>query len=121
MTHIIVTNFFARASNNPKYVQPISEQMCKAANHAFESEEEFNRYLDGLQKWIKEINEKHHASLTLNHVTHEHHGEVVIYRQHSSGYGDLLRLSYLRLQGHVVVGIDGRILCQLPFIKEKGE
>ena len=121
MTHIIVTNFFARASNSPKYVQPIGEQMRKAAYHAFESEEEFTRYLEGLEKWVKEINGKHHVSLSLNHTTFENYGEVVIYRQKSAGYGDLLRLTYIRLQGHVVVGIDGRTLRQLPFIKEEGE
>lgn len=121
MTSIIVTNFFARASNSPKYVHPIGEQMRKAENYAFESEEEFNRYLEGLEKWTKEINEKQRVRLTLNHITHDNHGEVVIYRQGQSGYGDLLRLTYIRLQGHVCVGIDGRTLRQLPFLNEVGE
>ena len=121
MTHIIVTNCFVRASNGPKYVQPIREQMGKAAYHAFESEEEFTRYLKGLREWVKETNEKHHASLALNHSTFENYGEVAICRQKSAGHGDLLRLTYIRLKGHVVVGRDGRTLRRFPFIKEEGE
>lgn len=120
MVHIIVTNVFVRASNSPKYLQPIAEQMGKAAYHAFESEEEFERYLAGLQKWIKETNERHSVQIVLNHVKHAENGEVALYR-HSSGYGDLIRLTYIRLQGHIVVGLNGWTLRQMPFIKGEGE
>lgn len=120
MIHIIVTSF-TRASNSPKYVQPLGEQMRKATYHAFESEEEFIRYLDGVQKWVNEINGEHHVSLSLDHVTFANYGVVIINRQKPAGYCVLLRLTYIRLQGHVVVGIDGRTLRQFPFIKEEGE
>lgn len=114
---IIVTKFFMRNSNCPKYIMPIGVELGKTPNHAFESEEEFDRFLDGLEKWVKELNGDGKVPLSLNHVKDDNAGEVTVFRR-NIGYGDIMRINYIRLRGHVVVGLDGRTLHQHPFIKD---
>ncbi len=117
---IIAKSLFIRQSSLPKSVQPVYSEMAKAMNHAFESQEEFLRYVAGLESWIRELSGNGKARLSLRHTSSEEGGELTVFRP-GSGYGDLLRLGYIRLFGHIVVSLDGRTLHCHPFINEKGE
>lgn len=127
MNQIVVTEVSVKVAKLPKYAQPIYDQLRKAECFAFESEDIFDQYLVDLKKWVKEINESRGTRLYLGHhpfvlnSNSQRFGVIRIDRQHDKGCVELIHLSYLRLQGHIVVGMDGRTLRQFPFLIKEGE
>lgn len=127
MNLIVVTEVSVKVSRLPKYVQPIYDELCNAECYAFESEEAFDQYLVDLQKWVREINESKGSCLYLGHYpfvlnSNSHRfGVIRIDRRLNKGCVEFFRLTYLRLQGHIVVGLDGRTLRKFPFFKKEVE
>jgi len=112
----VVTNVFVGGSC-PKFLQPVGTEMRKTNHHAFESEEHLSRYLTGLEQWVKELGAPRINYLGFSHTSDETGGEVTIFRTRG-GYGDLMRMKYIRLCGHVMVGKDSRTVYPQEFIEE---
>lgn len=127
MNQIVVTEVSVKVAQLPKYAQPIYEQLRKAECYAFESEEIFDQYILDLKKWVKEINESRGTRLYLGHYpfvlnsNSQRYGVIRIDRQHDKGSVKFIQLSYMRIQGHVVVGMDGRTLRKFPFFNKEVE
>ena len=94
--------------------------MRKTQHYAFESEEHLCRYLTGLEHWVKELGETRNNFLGFRHTSDETGGMVTIFRLCGS-FGDLMRMNYIRLCGHVMVGKDGRSVYPQDFLKEGGD
>ena len=114
----VVTNVFVCGSC-PKFLQPVGTEMRKTNLYAFESDEHLSRYLTGLEQWVKVLGASKNHHLGFSHISNETGGTVTIFRS-GSGYGDLMRMNYIRLRGHVIVGKDNRTVYQQEFIKEGG-
>lgn len=114
----VVTNVFV-AGSCPKFLQPVGTEMRKTNLHAFESEEHLRLYLTGLEKWVKELGASRNNCIAFKHTSNETGGEVKIYRSRD-GYGDIMRMNYIRLRGHVIVGKDSRTVYPQEFIEEGG-
>ena len=114
----VVTNVFV-AGSLPKFIQLVGIEMRKTNHYAFESEKHLSRYLTGLEQWVKELGASKNHHLGFSHISDETGGTVTIFRS-GGGYGDLMRMNYIRLRGHVIVGKDNRTVYQQEFIKEGG-
>lgn len=127
MNQIVVTEVSVKVAKLPKYAQPIYDQLRKSECFAFESEDIFDQYLVDLKKWVKEINESRGTRLYLGHYpfvlnsNSQRFGVIRIDRQHDKGCVKLIQFSYMCVQGHVVVGMDGRTLRQFPYLRNEGE
>ena len=114
----VVTNVFVSGSC-PKFLLPVGTEMRKTNHHAFESEEHLNRYLTGLEQWVNELGAPRKGYLDYSHISDENGGEVTVLRTRG-GYGDLMRMKYIRLCGHVMVGKDRRTVYPQEFLEEGG-
>ena len=115
---IIVVSKIHVSSSCPRYLQPVGVEMRKALYYAFESEEELHRYCSGLEHWVKELNEGRSSNLGFSLKESESGGEITIFRR--SGFSDLLKMDYIFLRGHFMVGKDGRHIYPQEFLKEGG-
>ncbi len=114
----VVTNVFV-SGICPKFLQPVGTEMRKTSHHAFESEEHLSRYLAGLEQWVRALGASRNNYLSFRHSPEETEGMVTVSRIRGR-HGDLLRMNYIRLCGHVIVGKDGRTVYPQEFIKEGG-
>lgn len=114
----VVTNVFV-SGICPKFLQPVGTEMRKTNHHAFESEECLCHYLTGLEQWVKEIGASRNNNIGFSHTSDETGGDVIISRIHG-GCVDLMRMKYIRLCGHVMVGKDCRTVYPQEFLEEGG-
>lgn len=115
---IIVVSKIHVSGSCPKFLQPVGVEMRKALYHIFESSEELHRYCSGLEHWVKELNEGRSSNLGFSLNESESGGEITIFRR--SGFSDLLKMDYIFLRGHVMVGKDARHIYPQEFLKEGG-
>lgn len=117
----IVTEVFVSRSC-PVSLRPVVFEMRKAAGNAFESEEHLSRYVKGLTAWVNDLCARAHGRMSGISVCRSCSGNTgaVSVIRHDRNAGDLLRLSYIVLRGHVSVGRDGRTVYPQHFIEEGG-
>lgn len=109
----------------PRWLFPLRDLFQKANGYAFEDFESIDRFVGGLQKWLKD--NKLHSRYLVNHRGSDHHGIIEIARpegriltgiEPSKKQTVMLSMKYFKPFGHVSVSKDGQALFQQDFIKE---
>lgn len=112
----VVTNIFI-SPKCPKYLQPIGEEFRKAQNYAFADDETLGRFADGCRCLVQQLSMSRKSPVRFDHTDHEDGGCLVIGKVDIQTC-DYLRMSYMKVRGHVHVSKDGMKIYPQEFIKE---
>lgn len=113
---IFVVDSIHVASNTPKRLEPLAEEIRKAVHYAFSDKEALERFIRTVQKNVPGSR----IPLSVNHTTFEETGSLSV-RRSDTDSGDYIRMHYFKLKGHVYVSHDGTTLYPEAFIEEGGE
>ncbi len=113
---IVITNIFT-SPKCPKYLQPIGVEFAKGVRYAFTEESELARFADGCRQQVKALASTRKASVRFDHVDTLDGGSIIIGKNDLQTC-DYLRMSYIKVRGHVHVSKDGQKLYPQDFIKE---
>lgn len=111
---IVVTEVII-SSKSPQYLQPITDEMKKASCYAFENEETFERFTDGVRRSIEKLNSRQDRRLNVEML--EISSAIQLSITNSSDV-PLVFMKLVRLKGHVHVSKNGQKLYPQDFIKE---
>lgn len=109
-----VVDYVFVSSNLPKYLLPLSVEIGKAKGYAFENDELLERFIHGCQEEVSRLSQTKKSILTCNHTASDSGGSIVIGKADMMS-SDFLRLSYLKLKGHLQVSRDNCHLVCEPF------
>lgn len=112
----VVTNIFI-SPKCPKYLLQIGEEFKKAINYAFVDEEALTRFADGCRSLVQQLSKQKKSSVRFDLMDHEDGGCLIIGKVDLQTC-DYLRMSYVKVRGHVHVSKDGTKLYPQDFIKE---
>ena len=112
----VVSSLFI-SSGCPKYLQPICEEIKKALYHNFESEETFNRFMDGIRTFISNLPGNRSKNVVMLTTGLGASGNMTI---SSSMDKMFVLMNYVTVLGCVHVSKDGQHLYQQEDI-ERGQ
>lgn len=117
---IYVVDSIYVASNSPKRLEPLADEVRKAVHHAFVDREALERFIGTVQKNLQQKKPATRLQLSVSHTVFEDSGSLCV-RRADSDTGDYIRMHYFRLKGHIHVSKDGTTLYPEEFIEEGGD
>lgn len=117
---IFIVDSIHVASNTPKRLEPLAEEIRKAVHYAFPDKEALEKFIRTVQKNLQKKVTGSRIPLSVNHTTFEEMGSLQV-RRSDTDSSDFIRMHYFKLKGHVHVSHDGTTLYPEAFIEEGGE
>lgn len=114
MTNIVDHTFVS--SSLPKYLQPLATEFEKPVGYMFESDEQTERFAAGCAEAVDEVAGRRKSPLRCTHTRTQRGGSITVER---ADLADTcyLRLTYLRVKGHLEVTKDNRQLLLHPYMQ----
>ena len=117
---IFVVDSIYVASNSPKRLEPLAQEIRKAVHHAFPDKEALDRFIGTVEKSLQQDVPGLRIPLSVHHTVFDESGTLCVRRSNTDS-SDYIRMHYFRLKGHVHVSHDGTTLYPEAFIEEGGD